>query len=103
MDNGTKRALEDMNRKIDLILEMLGSQVEVETYNRNTKTTVIVKLENISNGITEIKSEITNVKKDQKEDHERLVKVEESAKSMHKRLDTCEKYCKQRLRDEPNE
>ena len=27
MDNGTKRALEDMNRKIGLILEMLGSQV----------------------------------------------------------------------------
>jgi uncharacterized coiled-coil DUF342 family protein len=65
-------------------------------------TTVIVKLENIGNGITEIKSEITNVKQDQKEDHERLVKCEESTKSLHKRLDSCENYYK-RLRTEINE
>jgi hypothetical protein len=39
MDNGTKRALEDVNRKMDLILEMLGSQVEAEIYNRNTNDT----------------------------------------------------------------
>jgi len=57
-------------------------------------TTVIVKLENIGNGITEIKSELGNVKQDMKEIIERLVKVEESSKSAHKRLDTCEKYCK---------
>lgn len=57
-------------------------------------TTVIVKLESIGNGITEIKSEMSNVKNDIKEDRERIVKVEESAKSAHKRLDTCEKYCK---------
>jgi peptidoglycan hydrolase CwlO-like protein len=55
-------------------------------------TTVIVKLENISNGITEIKSEINNVKNDIKEDRERIIRVEESAKQAHKRIDTLEKY-----------
>ena len=57
-------------------------------------TTVIVKLDNISTGIAEIKGELGNVKQDMKEVTERLVKVEESVKSAHKRLDTCERYCK---------
>lgn len=57
-------------------------------------TTVIVKLENIGNGITEIKNEMSNVKNDVKESRERIIKVEESAKQAHKRMDTCEKYCK---------
>jgi outer membrane murein-binding lipoprotein Lpp len=55
-------------------------------------TTVIVKLENISNGIAEIKSEMTNVKADIKESRERLIKVEESAKQAHKRIDEITKY-----------
>ena len=55
-------------------------------------TTVIVKLENISIGISEIKNEMTNVKNDIKESRERLIKVEESAKQAHKRLDALEKY-----------
>lgn len=55
-------------------------------------TTVIVKLENIGNGITEIKNEISNVKNDIKEDRERIIRVEESAKQAHKRLDALEKY-----------
>ena len=50
-------------------------------------TTVIVKLENISIGITEIKSELFNVKNDIKEDRERIIRVEESTKQAHKRLD----------------
>ena len=54
-------------------------------------TTVIVKLENIGNGIAEIKSEISNAKEDIKENRERIVKVEESAKQAHKRLDMFEK------------
>ena len=54
-------------------------------------TTVIVKLENIGNGIAEIKSEISNAKEDIKENRERIVKVEESAKQAHKRLDMIEK------------
>ena len=54
-------------------------------------TTVIVKLENIGNGIAEIKSEISNAKEDIKENRERIVKVEESTKQAHKRLDMFEK------------
>lgn len=57
-------------------------------------TTVIVKLENISTGITEIKSEMNNVKNEQKESRERIIKVEESAKQAHKRLDTMEKHAR---------
>jgi predicted RNase H-like nuclease (RuvC/YqgF family) len=76
----------------------------VKNLNRNEKvdaktdasemTTVIVKLENIGTGISEIKSEMSNVKNDIKEDRERIIRVEESAKQAHKRMDTCEKYCK---------
>ena len=57
-------------------------------------TTVIVKLENIGDGIKEIKSELGNIKQDINDITVRLVKVEESSKSAHKRLDTCEKNCK---------
>lgn len=59
-------------------------------------TTVIVKLENIGTGITEIKSEMTNVKNDIKENRERIIKVEESTKQSHRRLDL---YDKRRLSD----
>jgi len=47
-------------------------------------TTVIVKLENIGIGITEIKSEINNVKNDIKESRERLIKVEQQVKVLNK-------------------
>lgn len=50
-------------------------------------TTVIVKLENISNGITEIKSELNNVKSDRKEDREQIIRLEESLKSAWKRIE----------------
>ena len=54
-------------------------------------TTVIVKLENIGNGITEIKSEMNYVKSDLKETRERIIKVEESTKQAHKRIDHMER------------
>lgn len=50
-------------------------------------TTVIVKLENINTGITEIKAEMKNVKSDVQELRDRLIVVEQSTKSAHKRLD----------------
>lgn len=50
-------------------------------------TTVIVKLENISAGITEIKQEMTNIKDDIRQNRERIIKIEESTKQAHKRLD----------------
>lgn len=49
-------------------------------------TTVIVKLENISVGITELKNEMACIKNDIKSDHDRLIKVEESVKSISIRV-----------------
>ena len=54
---------------------------------RTEMTTVIVKLENINTGVTEIKHEMTNIKNDVKESRERIIKLEESVKQAHKRLD----------------
>lgn len=53
-------------------------------------TTVIVKLETISNGITEIKSEMGNVKLDVKDLRDRIIVAEQSCKQAHKRLDSFE-------------
>ena len=50
-------------------------------------TTVIVKLENISTGITEIKAELNNVKNDRKEDREKIIRLDESLKSAWKRIE----------------
>lgn len=55
--------------------------------NTSELTTVIVKLENIGAGITDIKAEIAGLKTDQKEDHDRLIKVESSVATMWKRVD----------------
>ena len=49
-------------------------------------TTVIVKLEGISEGIVEIKSELSRVKEDIKHLTERVIIAEQSVKSAHKRL-----------------
>ena len=48
---------------------------------------MIVKLENIGDGVSEIKSDMKNVKGEVQELRERLVVVEQSAKSAHHRLD----------------
>ena len=64
--------------------------------NRSTKedstqiTTVIVKLEAISAGIGEIKSEIKSVGDEVKELRERVAKCEGSVASAHKRIDRIE-------------
>ena len=62
----------------------------VRQSNRETTTqmtTVLIKLENIAEGIVEIKSDIKNVKQDVESLRERVAKVEASASSAHKRLD----------------
>lgn len=51
-------------------------------------TTVIVKLENISGGIADIKAEINSMKTDQKEDHDRLIQVESSVSALWKQFNT---------------
>ena len=50
-------------------------------------TMVIVKLEGISAGIAEIKTDLNSVKGDIKELRERLIVVEQSVKLAHTRID----------------
>ena len=81
---------------------VFGIVMGIVSFRRNSKkdvqedasqlTTVIIKLENIGNGIAEIKSEMTNVKNDIKEDRERIIRIEESCKQAHKRLDKIDNY-----------
>lgn len=53
-------------------------------------TTVIVKLENISNDTKEIKNELRNVRNEVGELRERVIIAEQAAKSLHKRVDNLE-------------
>lgn len=49
--------------------------------NTSELTTVIVKLENIGNGIKDIKAEIASLKSDQRDDHDKLIKLDASLKT----------------------
>lgn len=53
-------------------------------------TTVIVKLENISNDTKDIKNELRNVRNEVGELRERVIIAEQTAKSLHKRVDAHE-------------
>lgn len=66
------------NRKID---------IQSETAQM---ATVIAKLENIGNGIIELKNEMSNLKNDIKDARERIIIVEQSVKQAHKRIDALE-------------
>ncbi len=62
--------------------------VKADSQKENTHlTTVIVKLEGISEGIAEIKTDLSNVKGDIKEITERLIIAEQSLKLAHTRID----------------
>ena len=54
--------------------------------NTSELTTVIVKLENIGSGISDIKTEIASLKDDQKDDHDKLIKLDASLSSAWKRI-----------------
>ncbi len=54
-------------------------------------TTVIVKLENIGSGIADIKAELNTIKKDQRDDHDRLIRLDESLESAWHRINCIEK------------
>lgn len=56
--------------------------------NTTELTTVIVKLENISSGIADIKAEMNSMKTDQKEDHDRLIQVESSVSALWKQFNS---------------
>lgn len=72
----------------------------LSSYRRNQKTddkqeaaastTTLVKLENIGNGVNEIKSEMKSIREESRENRDRLIKNEESTKQAHRRLDKIE-------------
>jgi len=53
-------------------------------------TTVIVKLENLGTGITEIKSELSGIKNDTRELRDRVIAVEQYTKQMQSRISKLE-------------
>lgn len=61
---------------VSLLLALYSFASKNSKENTTELTTVIVKLENIGNGIMDIKTEIANMKNDQKEDHDRLIRLE---------------------------
>lgn len=57
-------------------------------------TTVIVKLETISNDTKEIKSELKNTRAEVSELRERVIVAEQAARSLHRRVDGIEnRFC----------
>lgn len=50
-------------------------------------TTVIVKLDNLQSDIRDIKSEINNMRDDQRRDHDALTRLDASIKSAWKQID----------------
>lgn len=84
---------------IPILISVLSLSLAFYTFlSRNNKenttelTTVIVKLENIGSGISDIKSEIASMKTDQKEDHDRVIKLESSMSTMWKRYDELKEH-----------
>lgn len=63
-------------------------------------TMVIVKLEGISEGISEIKTDLSHVKGDIKEITERLIVAEQSVKLAHSRLDEMHLQLQERTKEE---
>lgn len=59
--------------------------------NTTELTTVIVKLENIGSGIADLKAEMNTIRKDQREDHDKLIRLDESLESAWHRINSCEK------------
>lgn len=75
------------------ITNMKRNKAQDDKQDASQLTTVIVKLENIGEGVNEIKSDMKGVKEDVVELRERIVAVEQSAKSAHHRVDLLERVC----------
>lgn len=86
---------------IPIIISVLSLLLAAYTFlskeskeNTSELTTVIVKLENIGSGIADIKAELNTIKKDQRDDHDRLIRLDESLDSAWHRINTLEKQSK---------
>ena len=78
---------------ITMAFGIYSGMTSIKRHNKNDDrkdsaqmTMVIVKLEGISEGISEIKTDLSHVKSDIKEITERLIIAEQSVKLAHKRL-----------------
>lgn len=86
-----------MQIDLSVVLGVLSAVIAFFALYRNLKgdtkqdagqlTTVIVKLENISDDVREVKSDIKDVKSDMDRIKERVTLNEASTKSAHKRID----------------
>ena len=65
-----------------LLLAIYSNLSKNNKENNTALTTVIVKLESISEGVADIKREINELKDDQKADHDKIVKLEASLDSL---------------------
>lgn len=66
------------------ITNMRRNSKKDDQYDAAQLTTVIVKLENIGDGVNEIKNDMRNVKDDMKDINIRLVKTEQQVKVLNK-------------------
>lgn len=90
----------DISLLISATSVFIAGLVAINTIKRNSShdnrqetsnlTTLIVKLENISEGVNEIKSDMRNMKADIQDLRDRLIMVEQSDKSAHHRIDAIE-------------
>jgi peptidoglycan hydrolase CwlO-like protein len=97
---------------ISLLSLFIAAVVAISGLNRDRKkdnkqdaiemTTVIVKLENINDGISEIKSDQRNIKREIQEVREHVVIVDQSVKSAHHRIDEIVKQMKEGNREGEN-
>lgn len=81
---------------ISIISVVFGISQTVSNFKRNSKidnkseaselTTVIVKLENIGKDISEMKSDLRDIKCDIKEHSERIIKLEQQVKVLNKKV-----------------
>ena len=69
------------------VSNMKRNQRTDNVHEASQMTTVIVKLENIGDGITEIKTDMRSVKDEVRELRDRIIKVEQSTKDAHRRID----------------
>jgi len=73
------------------ISNMKRSKSKDDKEEASSLTTVIVKLENINAGIVRIEADLSNLRTDFKEDHERLVQLESMCKLLENRVCRIEK------------